>query len=52
MNISNEEGFMTYSKLMINEIGCCPTRSENGYFASNEQVSIAVFTLVFCFAHA
>ena len=28
------------------------TRSNNIYFANNEQASIAVFTAVFCFAHA
>ena len=44
--------FMTCSKLMINKLGRCPTRSENVYFANNEQASIAVFTAVFCFAHA
>ena len=37
---------------MINELGRCPTRSENVYFANNEQTSIAVFTAVFCFTHA
>ena len=28
------------------------TRSNNIYFANNEQASIAVFTAVFCFTHA
>ena len=37
---------------MINEFGNSPTRSENVYFANNEQASIAVFTSVFCFTHA
>ena len=37
---------------MINEIAGSPTRSENVYFANNEQVLIAVFTAVFCFTHA
>ena len=37
---------------MINELGRCPTRSENVYFANNEQASIAVFTAVFCFKYA
>ena len=32
---------------MINEPGHCPTRSENPYFANNEQALIAVFTAVF-----
>ena len=34
---------------MINEPPRFPTRSENVYFANNEQASIAVFTAVFCF---
>ena len=33
---------------MINELVGSPTRSENVYFANNEQASIAVFTVVFC----
>ena len=37
---------------MINELAGSPTRSENVYFANNEQESIAVFTCVFCFTHA
>ena len=37
---------------MINELAGPPTRPENVYFANNEQVSIAVFTAVFCFTHA
>ena len=37
---------------MINEIARFPTRSDNVYFANNEQVSIAVLTAVFCFTHA
>ena len=37
---------------MINELGSCPTRSENVYFANKQQSSIAVFTAVFCFTHA
>ena len=36
---------------MINELAGSPTRSENVYFANNEQGSIAVFTAVFCFTH-
>ena len=47
-----KKGFVTFSKLMINELGCCPTRSENVYFANNERASTAVFTAVFCFTHA
>ena len=37
---------------MINELARSPTRSENVYFANNEQASIAVFTAVFRFTHA
>ena len=37
---------------MINELASFPTRSDNVYFANNEQASIAVFTAVFCFTHA
>ena len=39
-------------KLMINELAPFPTRSDNFYFANNEQASIAVFTTVFSFTHA
>ena len=37
---------------MINELVGSPTRSENVYFANNEQASIVVFTAVFCFTNA
>ena len=37
---------------MIDELTRSPSRSENVYFANNEQTSIAVFTAVFCFTHA
>ena len=37
---------------MINGLLPPPTRSENVYFANNEQASIAVFSAVFCFTHA
>ena len=37
---------------MIYETGPCPTRSNNVYFANNEQASVAVFTAVFWFTHA
>ena len=36
---------------MINKIGRCPARSDNVYFANNEQASLA-FTAAICFAHA
>ena len=44
--------FMTCLKFMINELGRCPTRSDNVYLANSEQASIAVITAGFCFAHA
>ena len=37
---------------MINELGRCPTRSENFYFANSKQALIAIFTAVLCFTHA
>ena len=46
-----KKDFITCSKLIINELVRCPTRSDNLYFANNEQASLA-FTAVFCFAHA
>ena len=39
------------SKLIMNELGLCPTRSNNVYFGNNKQASLA-FTDMFCFAHA
>ena len=36
----------------MNELGRCPTRSDNAYFAKNEEASFAVFTVVFSFTHA
>ena len=36
---------------MVNELARFPARSDNVYFANNEQTSIAVFTAVFCFTH-
>ena len=35
-----KKGSITCSKLMINELAGSPTRSENVYFAKNEQASI------------
>ena len=43
---------MACSKLIIIELGCCSTRSDNLYFANNEQASLVVFTAAFCFVHA
>ena len=40
-----KKGFVTCLKLMINELTRFPTRSENVYFANNEQAPIAVFTV-------
>ena len=37
---------------MINELAGSPTRSENVYFANNEQATITVFTALFYFTHA
>ena len=37
-----KEGFITYSKLIINEFGRYPTRSNNAHFASNEQSRLFV----------
>ena len=44
--------FITCSKLTINDLGRCLTRSDNIYFANNEQASLALFTVAFCIAHA
>ena len=46
-----KKGFITFSKLITNELVRCPDRSENIYFVNNEQESITVFTAVFCFTH-
>ena len=43
-----KKGSTTCSKLTINELTRSPTRSENVYFANNEQT----FTGVFCLTHA
>ena len=37
---------------MINELAGSSNRSENVYFANNEQALVTVFTAVFCFTHA
>ena len=42
-----KKDFTTSSKLIINELGGSPIRSDNVYFANNEQAS-----LVFFIAHA
>ena len=43
---------ITCSNLIIHELACCPFRSDNPYFAINEQARFAVFTGAFCFVHA
>ena len=43
---------ITCSNLIIHELACCPFRSDNAYFAINEQARFAVFTGAFCFVHA
>ena len=39
-----KKGSINCSKLVINELARSPTRSENVYFANNEQVFTTVFT--------
>ena len=39
----------TCLKLMINKLARFTTRSDNVYFANNEQASIAVFTALLCY---
>ena len=46
-----KKDFITFSKMIINKLGRCPTRSENVYFANNEQASLSVFNAGFCFEH-
>ena len=46
-----KKDFITCSKLIINELARCPTRSDNLYFPNNEETSLP-FTAAFCFAHA
>ena len=40
-----KKGFITSSKLVIDELGCCPPRSDNAYFGYNEQACLGV---LFC----
>ena len=47
-----KKDFITCSKLITNEPGRCPTRSDNVYVANTEQASLAVFTAAFCFTYA
>ena len=49
--LQTKKDFITYSKLIINELVRCPTRSDNVYVANNEQASLA-FTAAFCFVYA
>ena len=46
-----KKDFITCSKMIINELLRCPTRSGTLYFANNEQALLA-FAAAFCFAHA
>ena len=50
--IKAKKVFITFSKLTINEVWRYPNRSDNVYFANNEQALLTVFTAVFCFTHA
>ena len=47
-----KKGFITCSKLIINKLGHCPTRSDNVYFPNYAKASLAVFPAAFCFTHA
>ena len=38
-----KKGFVTCSKLVINVLRGSPTRSDNVYFANNEQASLVFF---------
>ena len=49
--LQTKKDFITYSKLIINELVRCPTRSNSVYVANNEQGSLT-FTAAFCFIHA
>ena len=42
-----KKNFITCSKLIINELRRCRTRSDNAYFANNEQALLAIITAVF-----
>ena len=46
-----KKDFITCSKLIFNKLGCCPTRPDNVYLCNNEQASLAVIAVVFCFEH-
>ena len=37
---------------MINELGRCPTRSDNVCFANKEQALHELFAVAFCFARS
>ena len=50
--LQTKKDFITCSKLIIYELGRCPTRSDNIKFAHNKQTSLAVFTAAFCFGYA
>ena len=46
-----KKDFIICLKLTINEYIRCPARTDNLYFANNEQALIAVFTAAVFFAH-
>ena len=48
--LQTKKNFITCSKLIINTFGRCPPKTDNVYFANNEQGSL-VFSAEFCFAH-
>ena len=50
--LQTKKDFITCSKLTINELRRCLTRSDNVYFANIEQALLAVLTAAFCFANA
>ena len=41
--MQTKKGFIACSKLIINELGGSAIRSDNAYFANNEQASLAFF---------
>ena len=47
-----KEDFIACLNLIISKLGLFLNRSDNVYFANNEQASLVVFTAAFCFAHA
>ena len=50
--IFQTKDFITYSKLIINELERCQIRSGYVLIANIKQAFLAVFTAAFCFEHA